>query len=97
MNTGTAFVTVCVAIVHSSDGIHFVSTGPEEAALAEVGDYIRSRAEHQLWPDDAAQLARLLEQGRVRDAVEFYFARVGKRWDHEYLVVQPASLSSSAD
>ena len=94
MNTGTAFATLCVAIVHSSDGIHLVTTGPEDAAFAEVGDYVRCRAEHQLWPDDAARLMTLLEQGRVRDAVDLYFARVGDRWDREYLAVHPVDTGS---
>ena len=85
-----------VAIVHSRDGVHLVATGPEEAAFAQVGEYVRSRAEHQLWPHQAAQLQELLAQGRVRDAVEFYFARVGDRWDQEYLVVRPAESSTAA-
>lgn len=94
MNTGTAFATNCVAIVHSTDGVHLVTTGPEDAALAEVGEYVRCRAEYQLWSEDAAQLSWLLEQGRVKDAVELYFERVGERWDREYLVVRPVDLAA---
>ena len=47
--------------------------------------YIKQRCGFTLWPRDARTVISLLDAGRVTDAIEVYFDRVGERWDGEYL------------
>ena len=38
----------------------------------------------------------LVEAGRMTDAIEMYFDRVGDRWDREYLELVPPTRSVRA-
>ena len=76
-----------VAIVHSSDGVRFATAGASRAELVQrLAEYVRRRAPHVLWTDDARHVRALLARGELEAAVEVYFGRVGDRWDAEWLV-----------
>jgi hypothetical protein len=78
---------VHLGIVHGADGIHFVAAGESrDALLQRLAGYVWSRADLELYPDDARRLGRLLKTGAAEDAVRFYFERVGRKWDREWLV-----------
>jgi hypothetical protein len=78
---------VHIGIVHGADGIHFVAAGETRDALVQrLAGYVWSRADLELYPDDARRLGRLLKAGAAEDAVRFYFDRVGRKWDREWLV-----------
>lgn len=77
-----------VAVVHSGDEICFVTAASSADALARrIADYVRDRAAHRLWPDDARAVEELLGMGLLREAASHYFGTVGRRWDNERLVV----------
>ncbi len=77
-----------VAVVHSADAVKLVAACVSRRGLTQrLAEYVRERAPHQLWPEDAGRLLGLLSGGDVGAAVELYFASVGERWDPEWLVV----------
>ena len=91
-----------VALVLAADGVLYAATAPSrEASLRRVAEFVGSRLDTRLWPDDAAEVRALLADGRHGAAVSRYFDRVGRRWDEEWLVtarVGPGELAgSSAD
>jgi hypothetical protein len=53
--------------------------------MRRVLDHIRPNISFKLWPADAEQFRKLLEQGERKAAIELYFAAVGRRWDAERL------------
>jgi hypothetical protein len=88
-----------VAVVHSADGPSFTTVAASRASLIErLAAYVHDHAEDRLWPGDAARVCTLLESDAAEAAIEFYFDRVGSRWDDEWLVttiVDPAAMSAS--
>lgn len=86
------------AIVSGPDGIHFAAAGPDEAKMfAGLIRYIEQRCGFTLWPRDAREVLAMLDAGRMADAIETYFDRVGDRWDREYLeIVSPIPPVSAA-
>jgi hypothetical protein len=86
LDATTGESTLHVAIASGSDGVHFVAIGGDEAEVTtQLAEYVLLRCEFTLWPDDANDVRCLLDTGRTADAIETYFARVGTRWDAEYL------------
>lgn len=85
------------AIVSGPDGIHFAAAGADEDKMfAGLVRYIRQRCGFTLWPRDARQVIALLDAGRMADAIEMYFDRVGDRWDREYLELVSPTRSGGA-
>lgn len=79
-------VQLHVATVTSADGIRFVAAEPTAERLArQLARYVRVNAPHALASEDAQSVERALAAGRDADAVERYFATVGRRWDQEFL------------
>jgi hypothetical protein len=75
-----------VAVVHAADGVRVVmAEGSRASLLLRLAEYVRGRAPHALWPDEAERVRRALAAGRRREAIEVYFAEVGRRWDAEVL------------
>ena len=76
------------AVIHAVDGVRFIATARHADALAaQIVGYIRERCDHVLWPNCARTVHTLLADGNVHAAIALYFARVGERWDEEYLDV----------
>jgi len=85
------------AIVSGPDGIHFAAAGADEDKMfAGLVRYIKQRCGFTLWPRDANAVISLVEAGRMADAIEMYFDRVGDRWDREYLELVPLTRSVCA-
>jgi hypothetical protein len=77
------------AVVHSAEGIHLLTASRSAEGLIEfVAGYVRSQADQMLWPDDAKRVHALLGAASCRAAVDLYFARVGERWEREYLRIE---------
>lgn len=90
--------TVHVAVVYGVNEVRYVTAATSRAALTvSLADYVRGRADNQLWPGDARRLRRLLAARRFETAVEHYFASVGRRWDEERLVIQAVNIGSGPD
>lgn len=78
-----------VAIVFSGDAVSFVASERSTALLAvRLAAYVAERAEHTLWPQDAAAVQAHLDAGRYQQAVARYFETVGRRWDVERLTIR---------
>jgi hypothetical protein len=74
------------ALVYALDGLRFVATAASRRTLIRrLADYVERRTSDSLWPADARQVEMLLAHGAEEEAVELYFALVGKRWDEEWL------------
>lgn len=77
---------VHVGIVRGAGGINFMAAAETRGALMRrLARYARSRADMQLYDEDARTLGRLVSAGSAEAAVRFYFERVGERWDREWL------------
>lgn len=77
-----------VAAVYAADGIGvrlLTAASSAEALTARVATYVERQAEYLLWPADAERVRALLAEGKRREAVELYFAKVGERWERERL------------
>ncbi len=84
-----------VAVVHSADAVRLVAACVSQRGLTRrLAEYVRERAPHQLWPDDAGRLLGLLAGGDAGGAVDLYFASVGERWDPEWLVVDTVEVGA---
>jgi hypothetical protein len=85
-----------VAVVHSSDGVRFATSGASRAEVVQrLADYVWPRAAHALWPDDARHVHSLMARGELEAAVEVYFGRVGTRWEPEWLVTTAVVVPDS--
>jgi hypothetical protein len=83
---GSARVAAMTAIVHSADGVRFVTSGVcPEAVVSRLADYVRERCDHVLWADAASRVRAMLDVGNLYAAITLYFERVGERWDDERL------------
>jgi hypothetical protein len=80
--------TPVAAVVCSWDGVRFSASASTQAALRSmIAEYIRRHADTQLWPDRAREVRALLDSGALKAGIDLYFARVGQRWDEEWLVM----------
>ena len=76
-----------IAAVAAADGIRFATTAATRGELvSRLAEYVRDHARVQLWPADALRVRALLHLGDAEGAVAHYFARVGERWDEEWLI-----------
>jgi hypothetical protein len=83
---GSARAAAITAIVHSADGVRFVTTGAgAEAVVSRLADYVGQRCDDVLWADAASQVRAMLDVGNLYGAITLYFERVGERWDDEHL------------
>jgi hypothetical protein len=75
-----------IAVVRGADGVRFSASASSDAELAaQLVTYIRERCDDVLWPADAGEVRRLIDEHRENDAIAAYFANVGQRWDEERL------------
>ena len=80
-----------VAAVHAPDGVRFATAAATRGELvSDLAEYVRDNARVQLWPADALRVRALLHLGELEAAVAHYFARVGERWDEEWLIAASA-------
>jgi hypothetical protein len=76
-----------VAVVCGADGVRYTASGSDERELlSQLVQYVGERCEDVLWASDTREVRRLIAAGQDQDAIEMYFARVGERWDEEWLV-----------
>jgi hypothetical protein len=76
-----------IAVVHGPEEVYLVAAASSrEAVLRELCRQLAEEAHMQLWEEDAARFRALMERRGPDEAVDFYFSRVGQRWD-------PARLS----
>jgi hypothetical protein len=75
-----------VAVVRAADGVRFVAMGSwdDDVAPALLG-YVEERADHVLWPSEAARVRELIAADQLDEAIAEYFMHVGSRWDDECL------------
>ncbi len=74
-----------LALIWAADGPRLLTAAPTRTALLErVAGYVARYAPHQLWPDDAAHVATLLDDGQHEAAIRHYF-EAERRWDPEQL------------
>jgi hypothetical protein len=74
--------TLHVAVVHGPGEIRFVAAGfSREAMLERLAANLLEEVGLQLWEEEADRFRALVEEGRTSEAVEYYFSRVGERWD----------------
>lgn len=86
MSVQSIELTLFTAVVHVRDGVLFEAAADSPHNLVtQVAGFVRERCTDVLWPDDADQVCRLLEQRNAYAAIALYFARVGDRWDEEWL------------
>jgi hypothetical protein len=79
-------VLAITAIVHTPDGVRFVTTGTSrEAVTARIAEYVRERSDGVLPADAAREVGTMLALGNIDAAITLYFERVGERWDDERL------------
>lgn len=79
--------TLFVAVVHSGEGIRFMTAADSRRTLiGRVADYVRRWGPYVLHEDHVRHLRSLLARGELEAAVELYFGLVGLRWDKEWLV-----------
>src|SRR5258705_11149965 len=79
-------MTMLTAVVHAPDGVGFVATAECSSQLsAQLAEYVRARCDAVLWPQSAAEVRALIENGMPHAAIALYFANVGDRWDEERL------------
>ncbi len=77
-----------MAVVHSPDGIRFVTTASSrDAVVAQLAGYVRDRCDDMLAPAAGRRVRDLLAAGNLEAAVAVYFAHVGERWDDERLAL----------
>lgn len=84
-----------VAIVHAGGEIcHVTADTSTEGLTRRLAAYVREQVRYQLPSADAARVLALLSEGSTEQAVELYFANVG-RWDPERLVIRRLDLSDA--
>jgi len=78
-----------VAAVYAADGIRLLVAAATPAALTgRIAEHVARHASHQLRSTVARRVRALLAAGRLEDAIDLYFSRVGERWDREYLQIE---------
>ena len=79
------------AVVHAADGVLFVAAAhTHDALMGDVVAWVVPRVADRLWLADAARVRGLIAENRLAEAVALCFARVGSRWDVEWLTVTPS-------
>lgn len=75
-----------MAVVHSLDGVRFVTTGrSRETIVRHLAGYVAERCDDLLPEDAGGRVRAMLAAGELGAAIAVYFARVGERWDNERL------------
>lgn len=79
------------AVVFAADGVRWhAATRTWDELERLLSEYVEAQAPAQLWPGEAAQVEEWFAAGERRRAIDYYFERVGVRWDFEALhVVAP--------
>ena len=78
---------VFVAVICTRDALRCRAAAATRCELVEqIAEDVRCHAPEQLWPPDATEVDRLLDDGLLEPAIERYFSLVGERWDDEWLV-----------
>lgn len=86
MSVQSMELTLFTAVVQARDGVLFAAAADSAYELVtEVAAFVRQRCVDVLWPDDAQRVCGLLDQRNPYAAIALYFARVGDRWDEEWL------------
>jgi len=76
-----------VAVVHTADAVRLVATAASRGELVRrLAGHVRRCGPDELWAGDWARARALLGGGELEAAVAHYFAKVGQRWDKEWLV-----------
>lgn len=87
-----------VAVVHGEQRIHSIMAAPTAAELTErVADYVRENARVQLYASEAERVTAMLAAGATDAAVRYYFDRVGRKWDREWLHVDVVEAAAPAE
>jgi len=82
-----------VATVLCVGEVRLVTAATSRHALERnLADHVRKNARHQLLPQAADKVYRLLDNNRFDRAIEIYFASVGERWDEERLVINEVMI-----
>lgn len=85
--------TLFVAVVHSLDGVRFVTAADSRRELVlRLAEYVRRWGDHVLHKEHARHLRSLLARREMEAAVELYFGLVGERWDDEWLVTTVVTM-----
>ena len=96
--SGSEGFAVLVAVVCTRDAVRFATAATSRRELVErVADYVRTHAPEQLWPAQASEVARLLDDNLLEPAIESYFSLVGERWDDEWLVTTTCAPTTRTD
>lgn len=86
------------AVVHTIEDVQLLTAGTSlEEVTGHLARYVGAKADHMLWPRDGQRVRRLLDEGRESEAGELYFARVGERWEREYLKIERVGTSDPGD
>ena len=84
------------ATIHAADGLRFLARARcAERLTQQLVSYIVARCDAVLWPAVAAEVRSLVRDRQLRAAIDLYFARVGERWDEEYLHVEGYLVGST--
>lgn len=84
---------VHLAVIHGPDEIYdLVAARNREAMVARLAERLQEDADLQLFRPDADRFRALIEEGRHEEAVEMYFARVGRKWDPVRLRVEAVAV-----
>jgi hypothetical protein len=82
------------AVVYALDGVRLVAAATSRRALMQrVADYVQRHAGERLWATDARRVHQLVAGAAHEDAVEYYFAMVGQRWDEEWIILADPAAS----
>jgi hypothetical protein len=85
-----------LALICAADGPRLLTAAPTRPALLErIAGYVARYAPHQLWPDDAAHVAALLDDGHHEVAIRRYF-EAERRWDAEQLHLAVVEAAGAA-
>lgn len=85
-----------LVLVYTADGVRFVAIADSDAEpTRQLAEYVECHASEQLWPADARHVSGLLRKGHQGEAVDYYFRKVGARWDEEWLTRAVISRESA--
>lgn len=72
-------------VVFTADEVQLLTAcTSREAAMRQLARYVRERAAYKLHGGERLRVHRLLDEDRVREAVDLYFSLIGARWDREH-------------
>lgn len=87
-----------VAVVHGEQRVHSIMAAATAEDLTErVAEYVRANAPQQLYALDRARVSALLASGATQAAIRYYFDRVGRKWDREWLHLDVVESAAPAE